>query len=545
MAGWLWTRKAISGASLWIVFGVVIVVVLGLGIFFSTQALGTREESTTLRVALPTFGAEVLDPSMDYQAGHRYYGHMFDHLLGATRDGKPDTEHGALEGWSSSPDGRSYTLVMKESMTWHDDVEVTADDLKFSLGHYARAAAACATCGALDAAIKEMRLIDRYRLAFDLNQPDFAFITRLGPIQEDIPLLPSLYWQTVGEAGFAEKPIGSGPWKFAKRAPGDFVEYDANLDYWITERVPAFSGLRLVLVPDRKNRLAMLRTDVVDMTPVGPGDIASLKAEGFAVQGPKYIIETALRFFMSYDQRFLTADQRFRKALILGMNLPPMVESVYPPEAATLASGSAMFSPVTQGFDPDLPPYPYDPDLARELLRQSGYAGETIRFLSIPVYDLTETPLLNQLIAQSWKEIGVNVEIVPTTYAPVKARFLRRPQEFDDVFPAPVFHGGHVNRPGGIINAIFRYMTTSEAGLLSYHDPKLGDGVYADLMGMPDLEARQQRLKELNRQLYEEYWAAPIVWRHEVWGLRPNLDGWRPTNGTDSDLNFETVRSRD
>ena len=138
---------------------------------------------------------------------------------------------------------------------------------------------------------------------------------------------------------------------------------------------------------------------------------------------------------MSYDPEFLTARPKFREALVLGMNLPPIIEEIYPPEAAIQAGGSAMFGPLTEGYDPALPPYQYDPERARQLLQESGYDGESVYLLSIPVYDRTETPLINEMIAEDWRSLGVEVTIVPSTYGLVKNRFLRRPQIFADLAP--------------------------------------------------------------------------------------------------------------
>ena len=526
----------------WVAVGVVAVAGVALAVALIARELTEDEEPVLLKVAIGTFGAEVMDPSMDSQAGRRYYGHMFDYILGATPDGGPSAELGAVESWSSNSESRLYTLKLRRGVKWHDGEEMTADDVKFSLAHYTRAAPACAECGALDEAIRQVTMVDRYQLNVELERPDIAFIDRLGPAQEDVPLLPGRYRQEAGEDGFADNPIGSGPWRFAGRVPGELIEYDANLDYWRPDRVPAFSRLRLVQVPDRRNRLAMLEAGIVDMAPFETGNIAALKAGGFLVQGPKYVLETTLRFFMSYDEAFLTSDQRFRKALILGMDLPSIVERIYPPEAATPAGGSPMFSPVAQGYDPELPPYPYDPDQARALLRDLGYAGQTVRLLSIPVYDQTETPTLNSMLAANLEKIGLDVEVVPNTYLTVKRRFLPRPQEFDDLSPAPVFHGGHVTIPGGIMNAIYRYLTSEDESLLAYHDLEKGDRIYADVTVIKDEEQRRARLLALNRELYDEYWAAPFLWRHELYAVSPKVTGWTPTSGTSSTLHFETVK---
>ena len=497
---------------------------------------------STLTVAVPTFGEEVLDPSLDDQAGQIYYGHMFDRLLGANPDGTVNTAFGVLEGWTGNHDGSSYTLSLKKGMKWHNGVEITSDDLVFSLVHYSRFTLACATCGSIYKDVRDIQSLDRYRVQVTLKEPDAMFMTRLGPKVEDVPLLPRRYFEEGGGAGFTEEPIGSGPWRFSGRVPGESIEFEANPDYWNGDRIPGFDRLRLVQTPDPDVRVAMLRSGEVDMTPVEPRHIDALKKEGFTIQGPRYVIETALRFFMSYDPAYLTGRPEFRKALILGMDRESIVARIYPPEVATLAGGSAMFSPVTEGHDPELPPYPYDPELARELLQRSGYAGETVHLLSIPVYGLQETDLVNEMIADDWRRIGVNVTIVPTDYGRVKARYWQRPQEFEDLSPAPVWHGGHVNRPGGVVNAVSRYLTTSRDSLLSYHDPGKGDRIHAELLASRDAAARDERLRQLNRELYQEYWAAPIVWRHDIWALRPGLSGWQPTDGAFSDLHLETVR---
>ena len=146
------------------------------------------------------------------------------------------------------------------------------------------------------------------------------------------------------------------------------------------------------------------------------------------------------------------------------------------------------------------------------------------------------------MIAEDWRRLGINVRIVPAEYTTVKARYAPRPQRFDDLFPAPVFHGGHLSRPGGTMNSVERYLTSSQHSLLAYPNPDRGDAVYEELRAILDPEERRQRLVQLNRELYEEYWAAPVIWRHDTWGLRPDLAGWRPTDGTFSDLHFETVR---
>ena len=502
------------------------------------------KSETTLNVALASFGIEALDPSADLQAGYRYYGHLYDHLIGADSEGRPDVTAGVLESWSARADGTSYLLNLRPNLRWHDGSAVVAEDIVFSLNHYLRAAAACAVCGSLDDVITGITSSDDLQVTVELARPDTGFITRLGPVQEAVPLLPSRYFDQEGEAGFAERPVGSGPWQFSARVKSEWIEFDANESYWDEQRMPGYDRLRLVHAPDPGVRVAMLISETVDMTPVRLDQVEPLKQQGITIGGPKNVIETALRFFESYDSSFLTSKREFREALTLGMDVPGMIQELYPAEAATRAYGSVMFVPSAEGFTTELAPYPYDPERARQLLIEAGYSGEKVSLISIPVYDLPEIPAMNEMIIRSWRAIGINAEIVPSTYGPVKARFAARPQKFDDLAPAPVFHGGHVNSPGGILNAINRYLTSSEQSLLGYHTPEQGDRILADLLATPEGKGRTDMLTDLNRRLQQEYWAAPIVWRHELWGLSPRIENWQPQNGTSAYLRFETAMPR-
>ena len=77
--------------------------------------------------------------------------------------------------------------------------------------------------------------------------------------------------------------------------------------------------------------------------------------------------------------------------------------------------------------------------------------------------------------------------------------------------------------------------------MLSYFDPSNGDDILNGVRSITDDAEREAMLKKLNRTTYDEYWALPIVWAHDTYALSPQLVGWSPTNGTTSDLHFETI----
>jgi hypothetical protein len=59
-----------------------------------------------------------------------------------------------------------------------------------------------------------------------------------------------------------------------------------------------------------------------------------------------------------------------------------------------------------------------------------------------------------------------------------------------------------------------------------------------------DVEARERRLRELNHELYEEYWAMPIAVRHTPFAASTKIADWQPSSGTPMGLAFETLPSK-
>jgi len=497
----------------------------------------------TLRVALQSFSAETLDPSMDNADGLRYHGHMYDHLIGADPEGRLDTDYGLVSAWTASDDASAFTLTLRDYAEWHAGELVAGYDVGTSLYYYSREGAACGVCGALKDKIEIVvhHVGNDLIVTLHLTEPDVVFLGLLAAVEGDAPLLPQHALE--GDVPpYAENPIGSGPWRFASRALGDYVEYEANANYWDPDKIPSFDTLRITNVPGEDAINALLQTDMVDVAPIGADAVEEAKRMGYGVDGPKHVVSTTMRFFMSYDPDFLTSSLEFRKALAVSVDMPQIVGAIYPPEAASVATGSALFTPVSPGYIADLPGYEYDPQEARRLLAQSGYAGETVSLLSLVAYGLAEMPRINDMIVDYWRDAGVNAEVIATEWPAVQPLFMANPQQFDAYAPAPVLHGAAPSRPGGDVNGIRRYMSGADGAMLTYFAPNVGDGMLAQVSLTVNDEERAIALKALNRKTYGEYWAIPIMWRHDTYAVNPALTGWQPTNGTSSDLHFETLR---
>ena len=497
-----------------------------------------------LRIALQSFSTETLDPSSDNKDGLNYHGHMYDFLVGVNPEGRLDTSYGLLTGWQASPTADAFTLTLRDGVLWHDGESVDAEDARSSVEYYLRDEFTCGVCVALKDAVSGTEVLDSENVVIRLNAPDVVFPGLLAAVEGDTPLLPSHVIDSA-PGSLQMSPIGTGPWRYVASTTGESIAFESNEDYWNPGRVSAFNTLTVSLVPDESQRIALMESDKIDLAPIRAESVGNVKSEGFSVDGPKHVLATTVRYFMSYDQDYLTSSLEFRKALQLSIDVEEITTSMFPREAATTATGSALFTPVSPGYVEDLPAYPYDPDQARSLLAQSGYAGETVQMLSLVAYGMFELPPINEMIVEDWQAIGINVELEATEWPAVQPLFQLRPQLFDDYAPAPVIHGAAPARPGGDINAVRRYLGGGEGAMLTYFTPNVGNGILKQLQATVNDEDRALVLQALNRRTYGEYWAIPILWRHDTYAINPTLTGWQPTNGTSSDLHFETIRRAD
>ena len=203
-----------------------------------------------------------------------------------------------------------------------------------------------------------------------------------------------------------DQPVGTGPYRFVSFDPSqNTVELAANPDYW--EGAPKVAKLRLKTVSDSNSLQAELQTGGIDVAPnpnnLPPdsikalGSSPNLKIEQTNGSNIQYLVfntqlpplnNVKLRQAIGYaiDREKIVADLLFNQARV--------ADSVLPPE-------SWAYVPGTQ--------YKYDPDKARELLKDAGYSNQEVVFK----YGSGNTYVNNysQVIQNELSDIGLNVRI--------------------------------------------------------------------------------------------------------------------------------------
>jgi len=267
------------------------------------------------------------------------------------------------ESWTVSADQRVWEFKLREGVKFHNGDPFTADDVKFSF-HRTKGAKI------LKEKVREVEIVDRYRVRFHLHEPFPDFMAFYGtPATGAGWIVPKKHVEKVGDDGFKKQPIGLGPYKFVSHTPGIELVMEANESYW--RKTPHVKRLVFKSVPEATTRAAMLKRGEVDIAYLlDPPQALELKRDpALKVVFSGGIGITAMDFLDQWDPKSPWSDRRVRLAANYAIDRRALSE------AETLGASKPTGSIIPRSFEFALPiePYPYDPVKAKQLLAEAGY----------------------------------------------------------------------------------------------------------------------------------------------------------------------------
>jgi peptide/nickel transport system substrate-binding protein len=266
------------------------------------------------------------------------------------------------ESWTVSDDQRMYVFKLREGLTFHNGDPFTAEDVKFTFLRY--------KSNTLQEKVREVEIVDPYRVRFHLHQPWPDFMTYYGTLATGASwIVPKKYLEQVGDDGFRRHPIGLGPYKFVSHTPGVELVMEAVENYW--RKVPHVKRLVFKSVPENTTRLAMLKKGEVDVA----YDLDVPSAEEVK-RDPKLLLAFSggigsfyLDFLEQWDPKSPWHDPRVRLAANYALDREALSEA----ERLGASPPAGSIIPRTFEFALPIEPYPYDPTKAKRLLTEAGY----------------------------------------------------------------------------------------------------------------------------------------------------------------------------
>src|SRR5215467_4257056 len=269
------------------------------------------------------------------------------------------------ESWSESEDGLTYEFKLRQGVTFHNGDPLTAEDVKFSLERYHGIGAIL-----FKDKLQAVEVVDPHLVRLHLKEPWPDFLTYLGTPATSIGwIVPKKYLEQVGDDGFKKHPIGAGPYKFVSQKEGIELVLEAYEGYW--RKVPHVKTLVLRSVPEDTTRLAMLKTGEADIAYAMMGPAAEE-----VKRDPKLTLAYSYGqgiFFIIFneqgDPKSPWHDLRVRQSLNYAIDRQALSDQ------QTLGASQLTGNIVARAFEFALPieAYPYDPEKAKQLLKEAGY----------------------------------------------------------------------------------------------------------------------------------------------------------------------------
>jgi peptide/nickel transport system substrate-binding protein len=336
-------------------------------------------------------------------------GNIYESLL--RYDEKLQPQPSLAERWEISGDQKTYTFHLRRGAKWHDGKPFTADDVVFSLDKFLRETHPRWRPVA-NAQIEKIEKTDDHTVTITLKQPFGPILLMFEP--GTTPMLPKhIYDGTDYRANPANNtPIGTGPMKFKEWRRGSFIHLVRNEDYDLPGK-PALDEAYFQIIPDAASRAVAYETGKIDVLTGGAVeifDVARLSKLPNTCVTTKGWEMFAPHAWLSLNVRNgPLAKKEFRQAMMYA------IDREFGKDVVWSGYGKVATGPIsskTKFYSADVKKYDFDPKKARELVKASGYNGETLRLLGLP-YGETWTRW-GEAIRQNLQDVGIKVDMVAT-----------------------------------------------------------------------------------------------------------------------------------
>ncbi|HWV49744.1 MAG TPA: ABC transporter substrate-binding protein [Microbacterium sp.] len=439
-----------------------------------TLTLGAITPPTTFDPA----GAEWGNRAPFYQA-------VFDTLLLATPEGT--IEPWLATEWSYNEDSTELTLTLRDDVTFTDGSDLTAQVVVDNLQRFKDGTSPDAN---YFAGVSNLAAPDDTTVVITLAAPDPAFLNYLT---RDPGLVAS--GESLANDDLATNPIGSGPYVLdtAATVTGTSYTYTKNPDYWNPD-VQHYDGLVINVLADATASVNAIKAGEANGVKLASNDnLTEVEAAGWTINANELDFQGLLLLDRAGTMNPALADVKVRQALNYAFDREGLLQ------ALQLGNGTVttqVFPEGSEAYDESLDDYyTYDPDKAKELLAEAGYAdGFTLEMpsstlLGAATYTLIEQQLADIGVTASYTDPGNN--FIADLLAPK--------------YPAS-FMALEQNPDWQLIQ--FMIAPTAIFNPFGYSDPQVDE--YIQQIQFGDEATQASVAKELNAYLVEQAWFAPF-----------------------------------
>ncbi|MGX1172997.1 ABC transporter substrate-binding protein [Pseudomonas sp. R151218B TE3479] len=469
---------------------------------------------------------------------------MFNRLTQFERGGTAVIP-GLATKWDISEDGLTYTFHLREGVKFHTTPyfkptrEFNADDVLFTFNRminkddpfrkaYPTEFPYFTDMG-MDTNITKIDKVDDHTVKFTLKDVDAAFIQNMAMSFASIQ--SAEYAAQLLKEGKApdinQKPVGTGPFVFKSYQKDSNIRYTGNKDYWKPDDVK-IDNLIFAITTDPSVRMQKLKKNECQITLFPrPADLKALKEDktlkmpdqaGFNLG---YIAYNVMDKIKGSNEPNVLANLKVRQALDMAVNKPQIIDSVY--QGAGQLAVNAM-PPTQWSYDTTIKDAKYDPEKAKELLKEAGVKeGTNITLWAMPVqrpYN-PNAKLMAEMLQSDWKKIGLNVNIVSYEWG----EYIKRSKGGENQAMIIGWSGDNGD-PDNWLNVLFGCDSLAGNNFSKWCDKKF-DGLVKEAKRTTDQAKRTELYKQAQHVLKDAVPMTPIAHSTVYQPMRANVQDFK------------------
>ena len=452
---------------------------------------GNLADEQVLRIGL-NGNVQMLDPHRTSSVwDHAILNHIFSGLLRYnwnTRLPEPDL----ATDWEISDDGLEYVFHLREGVQWHRGFgEFTANDVKFSIERVLDPNSQSIFASEFDL-IESVDVVDDYTVRINLSSPYIPLLDKLAALKQGF-IVSQKAVEEYGE-DIATNAIGTGPFMLETWDPTNEIVLTANPDYYAGP--PTLERIVIVPIEELTTLTVALESGDVDIIEVTDATTYQqlLSNENITVvQSPSF---NRVSIGLNTTVEPLN-EVKVRQALAYAIDLDTIIDELLKDVAERAYS---FLGPLDFGYTEDIQIYNYDPDQARQLLAEAGYADG---FEVTAVYPVgAASGILHKCLTAIqgyWADIGVTLNLeTPDTPVAISA-----------MADGNIAIGGATTsrppEPDYVLSVYF-----DEDGAWNYIHYDIQD-LLEQGRSETDLDARRAIYEEVQRRIAEDVPAIPLA----------------------------------
>ncbi len=360
--------------------------------------------------------------------------HIYEGLYSLDENSRPIPM--LAEGHAVSPDGLMYTFKLRQGVKFHNGKEMTSEDVVASLKRWGQQSP---YGKALFAQVADLRAVDRYTVELMLKEKSAIVLISLANPSAFGAIYPKEIAEKFPPPAKVTEFTGTGPFKLAEWKPDQYIRMVRFDDYKArNERPNGYGGgktayvdeIRWVPVPDVATRVAQIETGELDFA-----DDLNLDAYDRLKANPNVRPIVAKPYYwliaIFNKKEGLMTNQKLRQAWQAAIEIEPIMHNVAGgrPEFYRLDSSLAFVE--NTAWHTKVPGLPYNErnkEKARRLLKEAGYKGDPIRFMTTQEYKfLYDFALLTK---QQLEDVGFNIDLQVVDWATLVKR-RNNPKEYE------------------------------------------------------------------------------------------------------------------